>query len=83
MTQKSTPFSTLNQSTTDQQTTHFGTPAVQIGNVVRDGDKFLMIRQSQGITDQVEIWSSGDRKATEQLYRQAAKQVAGLETSSP
>jgi hypothetical protein len=28
------------------------------------------------------VWSSGDQQQTEQLYKQAARQIAGLEQTS-
>lgn len=75
-----TPFSTLGQ-TLDNKQSHYNVSAVQIGNTVRDGDEFVMItrsRQGEGF----QVWSSGDKQTTEQLYKQAARQIAGLETST-
>jgi hypothetical protein len=62
----------INQSTTSS--THYDTPAIQVGNEVRDGDEFILITRSrQG--DGFKIWSSGDKDVTEQLYRQAAREL--------
>jgi hypothetical protein len=80
-TQTSTsPFSSLEQ-TIDNKRQHYNVSAVQIGNTVRDGDEFVMItrnKQSEGF----QVWSSGDQQQTEQLYKQAARQIAGLEQTS-
>lgn len=65
---------TSNQSSSTSSRTHYNTPAIQVGNEVRDGDEFVLItRSSQG--EGFKMWSSGDRQVTEQLYRQAAKQL--------
>lgn len=60
--------------------THYNTPAIQVGNEVRDGDEFILItrsKQSEGF----QMWSSGDEQVTEQLFKQATRQLAGLETT--
>lgn len=66
---------------TQSDNMHYNTPAIQIGNEVRDGDEFVLVTRSrQG--DGFHVWSSSDKDVTEQLYRQAARQIAGLETAS-
>jgi hypothetical protein len=58
---------------TDNQA-HYNTPAVQIGNAVRDGDEFVMLvrsKQSEGF----QIWSSVDKYDTPRLIEQASKQL--------
>lgn len=62
----------------DQDRTHYNISPIQVGNEVRDGDEFILItrsRQSEGF----QLWSSTDQEETEQLYRQAAVQVLGLQ----
>lgn len=62
----------------DQSRTHYNISPIQVGNEVRDGDEFILItrsRQSEGF----QLWSSTDQQETEQLYRQAAVQVLGLQ----
>lgn len=53
---------------------HYDTPAIQVGNQVRDGDEFVLVtrsRQGEGF----QVWSSGDKQVTEQLYKQAGEQL--------
>jgi hypothetical protein len=78
---KNSPFNDLDQKLgTTGQSANYNVSAVQIGNTVRDGDEFVMVirsHQGQGF----QVWSSGDKQQTEQLYKQAARQIAGLETT--
>jgi hypothetical protein len=58
---------------------HYATPAIQVGNQVRDGDEFILLvrdKQSNGFT----AWSSGDKSVTSQLMDQATRQFQ-LETT--
>jgi hypothetical protein len=53
---------------------HYNTPAVQVGNQIRDGDEFVLLvrsKQSDGFT----AWSSADETTTPQLVQQAMKQL--------
>lgn len=53
---------------------HYNTPAVQVGNQIRDGDEFvLFVRSKQG--DGFQAWSSTDKSTTPQLIQQAMKQL--------
>jgi len=66
-------FSSLGGS--KDESAHYNTPAIQVGNAVRDGDEFVLLvrsRQSEGF----QVWSSGDEQVTEQLYKQAAPTIA-------
>jgi hypothetical protein len=59
---------------TDDSNYHYDTPAVQIGNTIRDGDEFvLLVRSNQ--SDGFQVWSSTDKHATPQLIQQATRQV--------
>jgi hypothetical protein len=62
-------------------TQHYNTPAIQIGNAVRDGDEFILLVRSRQSED-FQVWSSGDDQVTEQLYKQAAPSVALRETTT-
>jgi hypothetical protein len=60
---------------------HYNTPPIQIGNQIRDGDKFVLLVQSssgQGF----QVWSSGDKQTTEQLYSQARTVVTNPEMAT-
>jgi hypothetical protein len=58
------------------QNTNLNTPAIQVGNAVRDGDEFVLIVQSrQG--EQPKIWSSGDKDQMQHLVRSTYSYVAG------
>lgn len=53
---------------------HYNTPAVSVGNQIRDGDEFVLLvrnKQSDGFT----AWSSADQQTTPQLVTQAMKQL--------
>lgn len=53
---------------------HYNTPAIQVGNAVRDGDEFVLLTRSrQG--DSFQVWSSTDQSATSQLVKQATSQA--------
>lgn len=57
---------------------HINTPAARIGNLVTDGNEFILLtrtRQSEGFN----VYSSVDREATTKLFQQAAKQVDELQ----
>jgi hypothetical protein len=71
-------FSTLG-STGKQH--NYNTPAVQIGNAIRDGDEFVLLVRSRQ-SDGFQVWSSGDEQVTEQLYKQAAPTVAMKEPTT-
>lgn len=67
-------------ATQNQGQPRYNTPAVTIGNLVKDGSEFILIersRQGQGFT----IHSSGDRDVTKQLFKQAWSQVDDLQTA--
>jgi hypothetical protein len=53
---------------------NYDTPAIQVGNQVRDGDEFVLLvrnKQSNGF----QAWSSGDKNTTSQLMQQAQRQL--------
>lgn len=59
---------------------HYETPAIQVGNQVRDGDQFvLLVKSRQG--DEFQVWSSGDQTQTKDLFNQARRQVDQLATA--
>lgn len=64
----------------DTARTHYNISPIQVGNEVRDGDEFILITRSRQ-SDGFQLWSSTDQQTTEQLYRQAAVQVLGLQTT--
>jgi hypothetical protein len=56
------------------QSINYNTPAIQVGNQVRDGDEFvLLVRSNQG--SGFKAWSSGDETVTNQLMQQATRQL--------
>lgn len=64
---------------TNTPTVNYGTPAIKVGNVVRDGDEFVLL--TKGPKDQsYQIWSSTDQRQTEQLFKNASKQLVGMST---
>lgn len=63
------------QSTSNDGRVTYNTPAIQVGNQVRDGDEFILItRGHQG--EGFRVWSSGDQSVTSQLYSQAKSTLA-------
>lgn len=60
---------------------HYDTPAIQIGNSVRDGDQFVLLVKSKQSSD-LQVWSSGDPTQTQDLFTQARRQVDELAPSS-
>jgi hypothetical protein len=69
-------FSNQSSSTgsTSQGSVHYDTPAIQVGNQVRDGDEFILLvrdKQSNGF----QAWSSSDKSTTSQLMQQATRQL--------
>lgn len=71
---------TSTASQTDQLT-NYNTSAVQVGNVIRDGDQFVLIRRGrQG--EEPQIWASGDAEETQHLYRAAMTTVALKDTAT-
>lgn len=61
-------------STTDTSKFHYDTPAVQVGNAIRDGDQFvLLVRGNQ--SDGYQVWSSGDKNSTPTIVREAMRQL--------
>jgi hypothetical protein len=78
-TSSSSAFSTIGGS--KDQSSHYNTPAIQIGNAVRDGDEFVLLvrsRQSEGF----QVWSSGDKETTEQLYTQAKPSITSKDMAT-
>lgn len=67
-------------STNKSDRLHYNTPAIQVGNEVRDGDEFVLVTRSRQ-SDGFQIWSSADKDVTEQLYRQAATQLLDMQTT--
>lgn len=82
MTNQTGKTQSYGSTTTTSQGINYNTPAIQVGNQVRDGDEFILITRNPTTGSTFQVWSSGDGHQTEQLYRQAAKQVKGLETMS-
>ena len=64
-TTQTSPFSKLLQT----NSTHYNTPAVQVGNTIRDGDSFVLIR-TNSTGGQPEVWSSGNQQETQKLFEQ-------------
>lgn len=63
-----------NSSGADTSKFNYNTPAVQIGNVIRDGDDYvLLVRSHQG--NGFQLWSSGDKDVTPRIVDQAMKQL--------
>jgi hypothetical protein len=61
-------------SASSSQQVHYDTPAIQVGNQVRDGDEFILLvrdKQSNGF----QAWSSSDKSTTAQLMQQATRQL--------
>jgi hypothetical protein len=58
----------------DEQSTNLNTPAIQVGNAVRDGDEFVLIVQSRQ-SDAPKIWASGDKSQMQQLVRTTYNQL--------
>lgn len=56
---------------------HYDTPAIQVGNAVRDGDQFILLVKSKQGQD-FQVWSSGDPTQTKDLFTQARRQVDEL-----
>lgn len=56
---------------------HYNTPAIQVGNSVRDGDQFILLVRSRQSED-FKVWSSGDPAQTADLFSQARRQVDEL-----
>lgn len=56
---------------------HYSTPAIQVGNSVRDGDQFILLVKSRQ-SDEFQVWSSGDPTQTADLFTQARRQVDEL-----
>lgn len=67
----------IGSGTTGNQNMHYNTPPIQVGNVVRDGDQFLLLVKSRQ-SDEFQAWSSGDPTQTKDLFTQARKQVDEL-----
>lgn len=68
------------QSTSKDGRVTYNTPAIQVGNQVRDGDEFILItrsRQGEGF----KVWSSNDESTTGQLYDQARSTVLEPQTT--
>lgn len=59
---------------TDTDKFHYNTPAVQVGNEIRDGDEFVLFVRSKQ-SDGYQAWSSTDKSATPQLIQQAMRQL--------
>lgn len=56
---------------------HYNTPAIQVGNAVRDGDQFILLVKSRQ-SDEFQLWSSGDPTQAKDLFTQARRQVDEL-----
>lgn len=63
--------------TSGNQNMHYNTPSIQVGNVVRDGDQFVLLVKSRQ-SDEFQVWSSGDPTQAKDLFTQAQRQVDEL-----
>lgn len=59
---------------------HYNTPAVQVGNQIRDGDQFILLTKSRQ-SEEFQVWTSGDQTQTRDLFNQARRQVDELTTA--
>lgn len=75
----SSSSSAIGGSSSTQQM-NYDTPAIQVGNAVRDGDQFVLLVKSRQ-SSEFQVWSSGDPQETKQLFRQARTQVDQLTTA--
>jgi hypothetical protein len=62
------------------QNMHYNTPAVQVGNQIRDGDQFILLTKSRQ-SDEFQVWTSGDETQARDLFSQARRQVDTLTTA--
>jgi hypothetical protein len=67
-------------SSSSAQNVHFNTPPAQVTSQINDGDEFILLKRSrQG--DEPQVWSSGDQKQTQQMFRDVQTNVGSLETT--
>jgi hypothetical protein len=67
-------FGSSTTGTSSKSNMNYNTPAIQVGNAVRDGDQFvLLVKPRQG--SEIQVWSSGDDTQTTDLIRQGSRQL--------